>query len=323
MDKMRFVKRITAVFLAVISVCLCGCVGLVEKFYSDETTKPAPAFVPVDVEEGSIYFKDFDGNVITLKEAPDTVASLSVVSTEIICGLGASRYISVMNEASSKLEGAPISAEVVQDYYADTDKIAEMKPGLVFYSADSLSTLALTVMKNAGLTLVRIPERGNTETAEANIRFIASLLYKDSAGERIIKEIREEIEKIKIAAELVGVRKKIYIENANEYSGAGGNTIASELCAYAGGDNVFADRSATFLTNAKELTDKDPEAIIVLTDNTEKFSVDSVRKRSGIENVYAVRTKAIYAVNRTTATRPTQNIIYALRDIGEALKVTK
>jgi hypothetical protein len=61
----------------------------------------------------------------------------------------------------------------------------------------------------------------------------------------------------------------------------------------------------------------------VLTDNTEKFSVDSVRKRSGIENVYAVRTKAIYAVNRTTATRPTQNIIYALRDIGEALKVTK
>jgi len=320
---MKLLKRFIAALLSAVTVCLCGCVGLVEKFYQDDTTKPEPVFVPVDVEEGSIYFRDFDGNVITLQKAPDTVASLSTVATEIICGLGASRYISVMNEASSKLDGAPISAAVVQDYYSDADKVIELQPDLVFYSSESLSILALQLMKNAGITLVRIPEKGNIETAESNIRFISSLLYKDAAGERLIKEIRDEIKKIQIAAEIVGVRKKIYIENANAFSGVGGNTIASELCAYAGGDNVFAGRSVSFLTNAKELTSADPEAIIVLTDNTEKFDVDTVRKRDGIENVYAVRTKAIYAIDKTAATRPTQNIIYALRSIAEALKVTK
>ena len=55
----------------------------------------------------------------------------------------------------------------------------------------------------------------------------------------------------------------------------------------------------------------------------EDFNIDSVRKREGLEGVYAVRTKAIYPINKTQATRPTQNIIYALRAIGEALKVTK
>ena len=321
---MRLFKMLTAALLAVVTLYLCGCVGLVEQFYPDDSSDTtAKTFVPIDVEEGSIYFKDFDGNVITLKQAPDTVASLSPVSTEIICGLGAARYISVLNESSSKLDGAPISAQVVPDYYADTDKIIELKPELVFYSSDSLSLISVSILQSAGLTLVRIPERGNVETAEANIRFISSLLYKDAAGERLIGEIREEINKIKIAAEIVGVRKKVYIENSNAFSGVGGDTIASELCAYAGADNVFYSKNASFLANAKEVTAADPEVIIVLSDDPVKFNTDSVRKREGIESVYALRTKAIYVIDKTTATRPTQNIIYALRSIGEALKVTK
>ena len=321
---MRLFKRLTAVILAAVTVCLCGCVGLVEQFYPDDSTDTTAAgFVPVDIEEGSIYFKDFDGNVITLSKAPDSVASLSAVATEIICGLGAARYITVQSEASSKLEGAPISAQIVPDYYADTDKIIELKPELVFYSSESLSILTVSVLQSAGITLVRIPEKGNIETAEANIRFISSLLYKDAAGERLIGTIRDEINKMKIAAEIVGVRKRVYIENPVAFSGIGGNTIVSELCAYAGADNVFSEKNATFYTNAKDVTAADPEAIIVLCDDVEKFNADAVRKREGIEDVYAVRTKAIYAIDRTTATRPTQNIIYALRSIGEVLKVTK
>ena len=321
---MKLFKRLCALFLAVTFVCLCGCVDLVGRFYPEDTTgTDTPAFVPVDVDEGSIYFKDFDGNVITMTAAPKSVASLSPVSTEIICGVGASRYISVINATSTKVDGAPISASVVADYNPDTDKIIELKPDLVFYSSDSLSLISVMILQNAGLTLVRIPEKGNVETAESNIRFISSLLYRDQYGEKLIYEIRDEIERMKTAADIVGVRKKIYIENSTLYSAVGGDTIISELCSYAGADNVFKDHPTVFLANASMLKSADPEVIIVLTDYVDTFNVDTVRKREGLEGVYAVRTKAIYPINRTQATRPTQNIIYALRAIGEALKVTK
>ena len=141
--------------------------------------------------------------------------------------------------------------------------------------------------------------------------------------EEIIDEIRAEIEKMKTAADIVGVRKKVYIENSTLYSAIGGDTIISELCSYAGADNVFKDNPTLFVASASMVKAADPEVIIVLTDFVDGYNIDGVRKREGLENVYAVRTKAIYPINKTQATRPTQNIVYALRAVGEALKVTK
>lgn len=320
---MRF-KRVTALILLIAVTQLCACTGLVEKFYPEDTADPDQSvFVPVDVEEGSIYFRDFDGNVITMKQAPDKVASLSEVSTEILCGLGAGRYITAINEGSSKLEGAPIAAAVLPDFSSDADKLIELAPQIIFYSDSSLSYLVVTMLQNAGLTLVRIPEKGDISTAEANIRFISSLMYKDEGGERLINEMRDEFEKMKVASELVGLKKRVYIEGTVTYTAYGADSIISQLCAYAGAENVFADKTGTNLTSPVELKAKDPEVIIVLSKNADSFSVDSVRKREGLEDVYAVRTKAIYAIDYTAATRPTQNITKALKDVAEALKIIK
>ncbi|MBO4422372.1 MAG: ABC transporter substrate-binding protein, partial [Clostridia bacterium] len=281
------------------------------------------AAATVDAETGEIVFRDFDGNLITMSGEPSSVASLCEISTEIICGLGAGRYITAMNESSSKLEGAPISAEVLMDFYSDTNRLIEMAPDIIFYSDNSLSVIAVTVLKNAGLTVVRIPEKGDIITAESNIRFISALMYKDAVGERMITEMRADIDRMKIAAELVGVRKTVYIEGAREYGAYGVNTIASELCAYAGGDNVYSDRYGEFTVTAAEISSKDPDVIIILTKDPENYDTDVFRKRPGLENMTAVRTKAVYAVDLTLATRPTQRITEALVQIGRALKTVK
>ncbi len=320
---MKVFKKIVAALLLASAVYLCGCTGLVEHFYPEQTTgEEQSVFVPVDVEDGSIYFKDFDGNIITLSEAPDKVASLSDISTEILCGLGLGRYINAVNESSLKVEGAPISAAVLPDFYGDTEKLVELAPQLVFYDS-TLSYLTVSMMKNAGLTLVRVQEKGDIATAESNIRFISSLMYKESAGERLISEMRGEYEKMKVLAELIGMKKRVYIESTAAYYICGGDTIISQLCEYAGAENVFAEKSGMYMTSAAELKRLDPEAIIVLSNDVDNFTIDAVTKRAGLEDVYAVRIKAVYAVDAKLASRPTQNITKALRRIGEVLKVTK
>ena len=320
---MNLIKKISTAVMLLAAIHLCSCVSLVEKFYPEDTAKETkPAFVPVDVEEGSVYFKDFDGNEITLEKAPGKIVSLSNISTEILCGIGAGRYIVAMNKNSTEIEDAPIAAEVLPEFYSDTEKLIKLSPEIVFYD-NTLSYLTVSVLKNAGLTLVRIPEKGDISTAEANIRFIASLMFRDTAGEMLIREMRDEFKKMQVMAELMGIKKSVYIEGTSAFSAYGGDSIVSELCAYAGAENVFSDKTGTFTTNAEEIRKKDPEAIIVLTSDLENFSSDSVTKREGMQDVMAVRLKAVYAIDLKTATRPTQNITKALKSIGEALKVTK
>ena len=322
--EMKILKNICCLILAVVTAAGTGCVSLVEKLYPETAAESTgTAFVPVDIAEGSVYFKDFDGNEIMLDKAPESVASLSVVSTEILCGLGAGRYISVINSSSKEVEGAPIGAAVVDNYCMDAGVIEEASPDIVFYTVSNLSVEAASKLREDGYILIRIPDSGDIAAAEANIRFISSVMYKDQRGEDLIAEMRSEIEKIRILAEFVGVRSTVYIESSNEFCAVGGNSITSELCGYLGAENIFNDKKGTFMTNAEELTRKNPEVIIILTDSPEDFSTDTVRKREGMTDVYACRTKNIHAIDVRSATRPTQNIVKAMRELSAAFKITK
>ena len=318
---MKF-KKILAAALAACTLLLCGCENLVDHLIPD-TTGDDSAFVPVDIEEGYVYFKDFDGNEIMLDGAPSSVASLSPVATEIIVGIGAGRFISVIDSESAKIEGAPISAETVPYYYGDFETMKRKAPEIVFYSSGTIDLVQMSQLQKEGMKLVRIPERGNIATAEANIRFIASLLFRDAAGERIISEMRGQMDRMKIAAELAGVRKTVYIENLAQFSACGSNSIVSELCAIAGADNIFTDIGAGRSVSAALISERDPELVIILTMSPDTFDKNSFRKREGVDQVYASRTKSIYALDYTTATRPTQNIVKALTEIGRIMKIVK
>ena len=319
---MRSIK-LTAFLLAVIITvpCFFGCTDLVSRFYPYETKEEATySFTPVTASEGDFYFSDFDGNVISIPSAPERIVSLSVVSTEIICGIGASRYIIGLDSSSANLDGAPINAAVVPYYYMSFADVVALEPDLVFYSSEYISPLTLDALKNTDIKLVRIPGSGNIETAEANIRFISALLFKEEAGSKIVEEMRYEFEKIKKSASLVGVRKKIYIEYMNEFYTCGGDTLLSEICDMAGFENVYADIKGNGSVNASSLLNTDPEIILLVGSNN--VNENTVRNRKSIEKVSAVRENKIYAYDISGALRPTQNIVNTAKDIAKLLGTT-
>ena len=66
---MKVFKKIVAALLLASAVYLCGCTGLVEHFYPEQTTgEEQSVFVPVDVEDGSVVIGYLNGD--TLRSRP-------------------------------------------------------------------------------------------------------------------------------------------------------------------------------------------------------------------------------------------------------------
>ncbi len=312
-----------AAFLFAIVFCfqLYGCTDLVSKFYPLNTEEESTYhFTPVTSENGEAVFTDFDGNVISLPDIPERIVSVSSVSTEIICGLGAGRYLVGIDSDSANLEGAPINASVLPYYYMSYSDIVALRPDIVFYSSEYISNLTLEALKNSGVMTVRIPGTGNIAAAEANIRFISALLQRETTGDKMIDEMRLEFAKIKRSAALVGVRKKIYIEYLTEFRTCGKDTILSEICEMAGYDNVYSDKSGFVTVNAASLLEKDPEAILIVA--LSKANENTIRDRKSIEKVNAVKENKIYAYNIGASLRPTQSIVEAAAEIAKLLGTT-
>ena len=263
---------------------------------------------------------DFDGNVISLPDIPERIVSVSSVSTEIICGLGAGRYLVGIDSDSANLEGAPINASVLPYYYMPYSDIVALRPDIVFYSSEYISDLTLEALKNSGVMTVRIPGTGNIAAAEANIRFISALLQRETTGDKMIDDMRFEFAKIKRSAALVGVRKKIYIEYLTEFRTCGKDTILSEICEMAGYDNVYSDKNGFVTVNAASLLEKDPEAILIVA--LSKANENTIRDRKSIEKVNAVKENKIYAYNIGASLRPTQSIVEAAAEIAKLLGTT-
>ena len=317
------ILKLNALILTVIILlsCMTGCTDLVSKFYPVSTTEELTYdFIPETAADGEILFKDFDGNEISMPDAPQRIVSVSSVATEIICGLGASRYIIGLDDSSSRIEGAPIGAAVLPYYYMSFSDIVALEPDVVFYSSEYISSLTLDALKATDLKLVRIPASGNIATAEANIRFIAALLYRDEAGNKMIGEMRHEFDKIKTAAQLVGVRKRIYIEYMSEFYACGGTTLLSEICDMARFDNVYEDIDGYKTVNASSLIEKNPEVILLA--GLASSSESSIRNRKSIEKVSAIKENKIHVYNISNAMRPTQNIVNTAKEIAKLLGTT-
>jgi iron complex transport system substrate-binding protein len=265
-------------------------------------------------------FRDFDGNDIILSSSPEKIVSISPVATEIICGLGASRYLIGIDTNSALLEGAPINAAVLQYYYMSAKEVTDLEPDMIFYSSEYSNVLTIIELQKSGYRLVRIPASGTVGTAEANIRFISSLLFREEAGSKMVEEMRYELDKIRQAAQLVGVRKKIYVEYYNEFYACGANTLLDELCDIAGFDNVYSDIDGYKTVNARSLLQKDPEIILIA--GNAAVSEKKILDRKSIEKVSAVRENKIYACNVSDKTRPTQKIVDLAREIAKLLGTT-
>jgi iron complex transport system substrate-binding protein len=86
----------------------------------------------------------------------------------------------------------------------------------------------------------------------------------------------------------------------------------------AGGRNIFADQRGWFSPGAEEILNRNPDVIIALAYPGED-PVPEIKSRRAFESLSAVTQNQVYAINADSASRPSQNILLAFREMVWAL----
>ncbi|MDR2134725.1 MAG: helical backbone metal receptor [Treponema sp.] len=251
------------------------------------------------------------------------VISTAPSNTEIIEALGRADKLVAVDTFSSGISG--ISPDLVRiDFsYPDAEVIVGLKPDLIIAAGHNMTVSGedpFKLIKDTGISVVYIPTSGDIDGIYGDIRFIAGLLEAREKGEELISGMKAEIGAIAARGAAFTERKSVYFEISPwpYMVSIGRETYLGEMISVIGADNIFADQKDWFSPAAEIIIERNPDVILTLT-GLNADPVAEILRRPGFDHTRAVQNSAVYSVDGDAASRPSHNIVIALKQMAAAV----
>jgi len=247
------------------------------------------------------------------------IISAAPSNTEILIGLGLADRLIAIDPYSSDIEGVPAGLPQIDFFYPDTEAIIALEPELILVNEVNSYGVAdnpFTLLGNMGIRVTSIPTSVSIEGIYEDIIFVAETLGVREQGEAVAASMKNEIESIAAAGEKLPEKKSVYFE----VSGApymvtfGRDTYLNEMIEIAGGRNIFSDQTNWFSPSAEEIINRNPDVILTFQYSDED-PVQEILNREAFESITAVKQKQVFVIDANSASRPSQNILTALREM--------
>jgi iron complex transport system substrate-binding protein len=288
-----------AVFLA--AVLLAGCGG----------------------DSGKAAITDRAGKTVVLPKEINTIISTAPSNSEIIIGLGLGGKIIAADEYSAALDGIGRDITLIDFSYPDGETIITLNPDIIIASGHNQTVSGddpFKLMGEAGIAVVYIPTSDSIGGIYQDIRFIAEVLKVPEKGEALVAGMKAEIDAVAQKSLSVTERKSVYIEISPPpyIVSLGRGTYLNEMAEVIGADNIFSGEEGWLSPSAEAVIERNPDVIITLFDDIDTFTVD-LKNRPGFEHIGAVRNNRVFKLDANSASRPSQNIILALKQMARAV----
>ena len=252
------------------------------------------------------------------------IISAAPSNTEIIIALGMGDCLIAIDPYSRNIPGVQASLPEIDFFFPDTEAVIGLEPDLIFVNEINSFGVAdnpFTLLRNLGIRVIEVPTSTSIEGICGDILFIAETLSAMERGEALVSSMKEEIESIRAAGEKMPERKSVYFEVSSIPSmvSFGRGTYLNEMIEIAGGQNIFADEKGWFSPSAEEIVARDPELIFTLIYHGVE-SVSEIMGRRAFENINAVKQNRVFVIDADSASRPSNNILGALREMAVAME---
>jgi iron complex transport system substrate-binding protein len=266
------------------------------------------------------------GETVILPKEINTIVSTAPSNSEIIVGLGLGDKIIAADEYSAKVDGINKDITLIDFSYPDAEAIISLAPDIII-AAEHNRTVSgddpFKLVGETGIAVVYIPTSDSIEGIYGDIRFVAEILGVKERGEALVAGMKAEIDAIARKGEGITEKRSVYIELSPPpyLVSLGQGTYLHEMVEVTGAVNIFADQRGWFSPSAEAIIDRNPDVIITFMDGAASVDAftEELKSRPGFEHISAVRNKRVYRIDDNSASRPSQNIVLALKQIARAV----
>lgn len=277
----------------------------------------------IGCSEKVVTMTDREGTEFTAPKKVETIISTAPSNTEVLVGLGLSDKLVATDKYSADIEGVNSELPKLDFRNPDAETLISLNPDIIIASGHNKvgDNDPFKLIKEAGIPVAYIPSSYSIEGIYEDIEFIASLTGTEKEGKEMIENMKEEVAKIKAIGDTVTDKKKVYFEigAGSKLSSFGSETFLNEMIETIGAENIFKNEKSWISPSAESIIDSNPDVILVNTPGTNaagKTAVEDVISRDGWDSIKAVKEGKVFTVDKNSSSRPSQNIIKALKEMA-------
>ncbi|WP_294341201.1 ABC transporter substrate-binding protein [uncultured Clostridium sp.] len=270
--------------------------------------------------EKTVTMKDREGTEFTLPSKVEKIISTAPSNTEVLVELGLADKLVAVDKYSSDIKGIKEDLPKLDFRNPDAETIISLNPDIIIASGHNKSGNEdpFAAIKDAGITVVYIPSSNSIDGIYEDINFIADITGTEKKGDKIVEDMKKEISKIADIGKTITEKKKVYFEigSAPSLFSFGKNTFLNEMIEIIGAENILANEDG-WVSPSEEIVIKDNPDVILTNESDE--AVDAIKSREGWQEVNAVKNNDVYLINNNASSRPSQNVIKALKEMAKAI----
>lgn len=236
---------------------------------------------------------------ISLAQNSERIITAGSAITETVCALGNCDMIIASDRTSlypAEIQNLP---SIGYRSGINAEGILSLKPTLIIAEKDYVDEAVLKQLSGTGVKLVIVDRKLTFDDTRKFIRQIATVLNKETEGDRLISKIESELSDVRTLLEKKGSAPRvvcIYNRGTATISAGGRDTFA-EILKYAGADNAFKDLEGYKSLNTEALIAANPDYLLMVSTGLESVGgIEGVLKIPGIALTTAGKKKQIISI---------------------------
>ena len=237
--------------------------------------------------------------------------------------LGLGDKLVAIDKYSTDIEGVNTELPQIDFSNPDAETIIGLEPDIVIASGHNKTGSTedpFKAISEAGIPVVYIPSSDSIDGIYKDIEFIAEVVNEKSKGKEIIDDMKAQVDEIKAIGDTIADKKSVYFEisPAPYLSSFGKSTFLNEMIEIIGAENIFANEDGWISPTAEAIIDANPDVIITNAEYMEN-PTGEIKSRNAWENINAIKNNEVYLVDKNASSRPSQNVVKALKQMAEAV----
>lgn len=258
---------------------------------------------------------DFLERERTIEKEPDRIITLVPSVTEIIFALGKGDKIVGVTDFDNYPKEVENIKKVGDFKGPNIEAIIAQSPDIIIASKLSGKN-EMESLEGLGIPVVLL-EAKTLEQIYASIEIIAQIVDAIPEGERLINEMKTEINSISNKVKNLPKVDVFYLTSFEGNWTAGNGTFISELIELAGGNNIANDVNGWAQYSMEELVNKNPDIIIT---SPHAGDASEIKNTVGYRDTNAVKNNSVFTVSDDDIiARASYRIVLGLKEIAEFL----